>query len=379
MKRTAWITTISLVLAVVATAEERPGKLPTVRPVEELLAGEVRRMIEAGHLRPVVATPSEHYWQAMRDLRGANMVAYWHNPAETIYTLVRALPHVPEAMRGPLKEYIQREWKDCPPYEYTNMGWKGAPREIFRIPPEMQDYYAGKGQRSASQKPSNRVGGRWKAWSFNPFNVYACWLYAREFGGAEELLGRVRNYVKAPPGDEEVRDKPHVLNCYVAGYIGYLGLEKLAGKEPSERVEQWLKAARDKRVELLAMDPRDVYTTEAGGFLYLVPEFGDYLHANARKAAARHVKVYNDLAPLWFISEADEPSRVITRTRFAEGATAQFYDYSSLFNAKAFALKESREALEQYLDVPGVWRGDLFYIQNLVSTVEASAKAPGSR
>ena len=137
MSKLLWLAAVSSVcLMVSVSAGEPAGSLPTVRSAEELLAEQIGRVIKAGHLRPVVANPSEQYWQVMRHLRGANMIEYWHNPAETIYTLLRALPHVPKAMRGPLKEYIQREWKEYPPYEYTSTGWKGAPREIFPIPPE---------------------------------------------------------------------------------------------------------------------------------------------------------------------------------------------------------------------------------------------------
>jgi outer membrane protein assembly factor BamB len=357
-------------LTVPGLTGEPAGKLPTVRLAEELLADEIERMIEAGHLRPVVANPSEQYWQVMRHLRGANMIEYWHNPAETIYTLLRALPHVPAAMRGPLKAYIQREWREYPPYEYTSTGWGGASREIFPIPPEMQEYYTGKGGRTA-QKPSGQPAAGWTAWSFHPFNFYACWLYAREFGGAEEVLARISSRLQPPPADKVTRDKPHVLNCYVAGYIGYLGLEQLVGRPPSENVRQWLRETQDRRVAMLAMDPREVYTTEAGGFLYLVPEFGEYLHEHALPGVAKHVGGYNDLAPLWFLSEADEVSRAVARKGCPEGSLAQFYDYASLFAAKALALKARRQELEKYLDVPGVWRGDLFYIQNLVATIEA--------
>ncbi|MBM4018111.1 MAG: hypothetical protein FJ288_07240 [Planctomycetes bacterium] len=369
-KRLVWLVAVGSMCLVARAAAQPAGKLPTVRSAEELLADEIRKVLDAGHLRPVVANPSEQYWQVMRSLRGANMIEYWHNPAETIYTLIRALPHVPAAMQGPLKEYIRREWNDYPPYEYTSTGWKGVSREVFPIPPEMQEYYAGKGGRTA-QEPSAQPPAGWTAWSFNPFNFYACWLYAREFGKAPEILDRISRRLQPPPAEQVTRDKPHVLNCYVAGYIGYLELEKLAGRPASENVRQWLRQAQDARVALLELDPRQVYTTEAGGFLYLVPEFGNYLHRHAREAVARHVQGYNDLAPMWFLSEADEPSRAVARKGCPEGSMAQFYDYSSLFNAKAFALKESRRELEKYLDVPGVWRGDLFYIQNLVSTIEA--------
>jgi hypothetical protein len=48
----------------------------------------------------------------------------------------------------------------------------------------------------------------------------------------------------------------------------------------------------------------------------------------------------------------------------------QLYDYSALFQAKAYILKEPREVLLKYLDVPAFGRGDLFYIQNLVVALE---------
>ncbi len=42
-----------------------------------------------------------------------------------------------------------------------------------------------------------------------------------------------------------------------------------------------------------------------------------------------------------------------------------------MFNAKAYIQKSSREELAKYLDVPATAIGDLFYINNLVTTIEA--------
>jgi hypothetical protein len=47
-----------------------------------------------------------------------------------------------------------------------------------------------------------------------------------------------------------------------------------------------------------------------------------------------------------------------------------------MFQAKAWILKEPRDELVKYLDVPGFPRGDLFYIQNLVAAIEADAVGP---
>ncbi|MBM4028669.1 MAG: hypothetical protein FJ280_25220 [Planctomycetes bacterium] len=103
--------------------------LPTAKPLQERLADEIRKMIDAGHLRPVYAGCTEHYYANTRAKLAENRHIYWHNPAETIYTLLRALPHVPPELREPLRRYIQAEWKYALPTTYTHMGWGGAPRE----------------------------------------------------------------------------------------------------------------------------------------------------------------------------------------------------------------------------------------------------------
>jgi hypothetical protein len=47
------------------------------------------------------------------------------------------------------------------------------------------------------------------------------------------------------------------------------------------------------------------------------------------------------------------------------------YDYSAMFQAKAYILDEPRDQLTKYLDAPAFERGDLFYIQNLITAIEA--------
>ena len=49
-----------------------------------------------------------------------------------------------------------------------------------------------------------------------------------------------------------------------------------------------------------------------------------------------------------------------------------------MFSAKAMILREPREELIKYLDVPAFARGDLFYIQNLVAAIEADSTPPTS-
>jgi len=357
------------------------GKLPTVSPPETRLQNEIQKMLDApGHLRPAYLNANEIYLPTVVGNFMSNASdEYWNNPAETIYTLIRALPHLPPDLKAQTRSYIQEEWLLAPPTHYSHTGWSGrVQREIFDIPPD---------------RLSGFIGGRnapgtyddWAGYSFNPFNVYACWLYAKEFGGAETILNQVALKVKKVP-DTLADDKPHLLNMYIAGYIGYLELIKLVSASkpsyalpsgaltPAETAIQ-LGKAYDKRVAAFSIAMEWLIGVEAGGFLYLVPEAAEELRARALSQAQTAVTHYNDFsAPYWFVSRMDEVMRTSEMGpsgRKEEGSTSVYFAYSSLFNAKAMILKEDRAALEKYLDVPAVWRGDLYYIQNLVATIEA--------
>lgn len=355
--------------------------LPTVLSVEDRLAREVTRMIEAGHLRPAYMICGEHYYLTGRT-KGDCIQDYWHNPAETVYTLIRALPHLKPVLQEKAKAYLEKEFAAYPPYRYTHVGWKdGAPREVFPLPPEGEAFFTGGdvpgkalSRRAGSRSAPGNYRGPFAGWKFHPFNYYACWKYAEVFGGAKDLFQKIAGRAEPLPRRELLRQRPSVLNAHIAGYIGYLNLEKAAGAPKSAEIEKRLEEARQMRLADLAIDPKELDGTEAGGFLWLVPELGDFLHEHALEAVRRNVEAHGRLAPYWFVARADEMTRYETRTVFQEGATSHYYEYSSLFNAMAMALKESRDDLERYLDAPAVAVGDLFYIQNLVATLDAQRR-----
>jgi hypothetical protein len=56
---------------------------------------------------------------------------------------------------------------------------------------------------------------------------------------------------------------------------------------------------------------------------------------------------------------------------YNENVMQPLYDYQALFAAKALIFEHSQQDLARYLDVPAFARGDLFYIQNLIYTIEA--------
>jgi hypothetical protein len=97
--------------------------------------------------------------------------------------------------------------------------------------------------------------------------------------------------------------------------------------------------------------------------MFLTPELATYLHDHALTKSQAAITQVNQLTPNWFVSVYDATYR--------EGNLQPLYDSPALFQAKAWILNEPRGELTKYLDVPAFERGDLFYIQNLVATLEA--------
>ena len=99
--------------------------------------------------------------------------------------------------------------------------------------------------------------------------------------------------------------------------------------------------------------------------MYLTPELGQYLHDNALPTMTTAFNIYASDAPYWFVANFEAAYNEIT--------IQPIYDAAALFAAKAFIFKETQGNLVKYLDVPAVARGDLYYIQNLVYSIEAAA------
>jgi hypothetical protein len=72
---------------------------------------------------------------------------------------------------------------------------------------------------------------------------------------------------------------------------------------------------------------------------------------------------YDRVAPYWMVTK--------TEATYGEGAHQPIYDSWALFQAKALILKQNAGELSKFIDAPSVAVGDLYYIQNLVSLIEA--------
>jgi hypothetical protein len=364
-------------LELVPAVPAPPSGLTPLGPagLKTRLAEEIQKMLAAGHLRPGYASHG-HFDLPAQYQCGADLVDYFHQPAETLLTLLQALPHLPEDMQPQVRAYLQAEFSAYPPHRYNHIGWQaGAAREAFDLPPELEAV-------RVNFPPEEGLAGF--VWSSNPYSFYALWQYAawqNEPALAHQLIqeAQISKSLMASlttvPDNAILARMPLVHNAYIAGYLGYLGLEQLAGQPESgamrselERLLQ-LRASeftKDSAYASASLREEGAYCRTlnvASNFMFLVPELAGYLQEHALIKVQGALAEYEQIAPYWFVAFAAEG--------FGENALTPLYDTQALFLAKVWILEEPGPELEQYLDVPAFARGDLFYIQKLVAAINA--------
>jgi hypothetical protein len=307
---------------------------------------------------------------------GDNLTAYWSNPGDTLYTLLMALPHLSSGLQQSVRTYLQNEYASYPPYQYNHVGWNsGAPREAYTTPPEIAAAWTGPETKNFTLQNNGGWGGE-GAWGRNPYAWYALWKYAEEFGGAGGILSASQSAFMEEfnnqPSDNLLLKMPLMHNAYIAGYIGYTELQKLAGQSVSSSVNNELNRLLALRANNFSKDTAYQLVSNGGAycrtlnvasnFMYLVPELAEYLRNNALSKVNSALAEYETVAPYWFVT--------FFSGAYAENAIVPLYDAHSIFMAKALILEESGDELAQFLDEPGFATGDLFHIQKLVAAIE---------
>jgi hypothetical protein len=287
-------------------------------------------------------------------------------------------------VRRTLRSYIEREFTAFPPYAVDHIGWSGAAREIFDTPPEVA------AQMNAASRPTTlnaifKASGGYEGrgvWARNPVLFYVLWKYAEEFGGASALYDASRNALEAPSTDVVLTKNPYAANAFIAGYYGFLELERLAGRGRTPAAASILSGLLKLRVSSFSkQSPYKDAAVDKGGycqqmgvasnFMYLVPELAEYLRANSLTEVADAVREYETVAPYWMAS--------LVNKGLGENAITPLYDLTGIFQAKALILREPATELEKVLDVPAFARGDMFYLLNLVSVLDAYAGSAVTR
>jgi hypothetical protein len=285
-----------------------------------------------------------------------------------LLTLSRALPHVPPEMQDRVRKYLREEYAAFPPYKYTHIGFTdGAPREPFDYPSSTA--------RTIEHDFGPLTSSSFPGWSKPPDSVYAMWKYAQAgLADAATVFQQASGVIGSTPSDKFLQAFPHVHNAYIAGYVGYVELAKMAGRSYAAQ-QQELNRLLTLRAQTFRWDVQantgnaqaDQYfytLITAWNFMYLVPELADYLRQNALEKVQDAVERYKHMAPHWMVGHNEEVQH--------ENGITPLYQTHALFQAQAQILHASREQLAKTLDTPVVPAGDLFYLQNLLATLEAS-------
>ena len=342
-------------------------KSVAVQTLTARLEQEVIKILDAGHLRPGFGIEGIFSLAGKSEV-GDNLSDYFSAPADTFLALSRAYPYLSPGTQARAKIYLANEYANYSPCRFTHMGWGGAGREWFDLPPEVQA--------AAGGGPYITYG--FKGWAndeFQPHSFYALWQYVKnvEPGRAAGIFDDCRPKLKTPPGAAVLAEYPFAHNAWIAGYKGYVELAKLAGKSAEANAKQatldQLLAARAANFTKDNPWGPDAHNygqcfSVARNFVNLTPELGAALRnepsAYAKVQAALNEYVHD--APYWFANHFEATC--------IEGVMHHSYDYAGIFAAKAFIAQAPREELAKHLDVPAFKVGDLFFIQNLVATIE---------
>jgi hypothetical protein len=348
--------------------------LPTLGELKARLEEEIQKMIAAGHLKPGLWASNIGDFTLNGNGRSLmdQGLYYFSNPGDTIYTLVRALPHLSAGLQSQARAYIQSEMTAFPIDTYAYIGHaEGASRQAATLPPEHAPEYAAIGKQTAVYNNT--------PWLFPMTAYYAAWKYARLYPQeASRLYDRMRPKITVPCpfSNAELLSSTHMLNAYIAGYRGYLELEAMAGRPVSANVNTEYQRLLALRVNNFSIDaPWQGY--DAGGFdflksfivarhfLYLVPELADELRRSKLAEVQQALAWINRVTPYWFVAGYD--------STWAEGVHQHLYDVGT-FSAYAMILQSPSSELLKYLDAPAFPVGDLFYIQNLSSVLDAASR-----
>ncbi len=339
---------------------------PDVGQLKQRLATEVQKIVNAGHLRPGYGQHG-YLTKDIQTQQGDYFGDYFHNTADTLQALALAYPYLSDALKASALAYMRSEYANYSPCVYSHNGWSGASRDAW-LPPETESDAGNFG-------PINHTVS-YPGWQDPPYIFYGLWKYAQISGDAATIFNACKSRLGTPPSASVLLAYPEAHNAWIMGLVGYIGLANLAGNTAEATAKQAtltnLINSRITNLPNTVVSPWGPDThnwlqclTVARNFMFMTPELGQALQGQAVLNQA--LDFYETLAPYWMAGKFEG--------MYGESIVQQLYDLNAIFSAEALARGTSQNELAQRLDGPAMVRGDLFYITNLVYTLNA---APGS-
>ena len=351
---------------------------PTVTELRAKLAEEIQKMVDAGNLKPA--------WYNFGQWHHTALSPHFLWPTDTLLVLCRAYNHISEpTLKADLESYIMAQWSEYfYPTMYGAKGWsEGVSRDRMEYPPEIS-------QQMTTRNKSANASGRC-SFNYPPHGHYAIYKFAELFPSyATQAYNQARGRLQVPvpaTNDYITGTYGYEINMYISGYIGFLKLQELAGMETTHAsLRTQVQNELDRLLALKVNNfSKDSYFTTPDktlpdgqyrgrrmnvsmNWMFMCPELADHLRQNLLSEVEEAIKEYNWVGPYWFVSRYNGT--------VSEGATSCLYHLDPMFEAKAWILQESYEELVKYLDVSGFKTGDLFYLNTLISTIEAPHAGP---
>lgn len=349
------------------------------------LESEVNKVLAAGHLAPFRALYGEG-----RDLGGQ---FFWYHAYDTVYTLSLAYPYLTAGTQNATVTYIKNEISAYPPWNAAYLSsTNGTKRQVDDLPAGI-----------FSSELQNRYDD-WGQYTFRPklFAMYALWLYAQNTGDWTTIQNNwtsIKNFytysIASVSNRQEVTGNNTSNTPLYSGIAGAIGAARMAQHQNDTSFRDTVLAdlptafTNGKNFSQVALYAENKYIygsgeswnyTKAGSymgfqFLDISPEIGRYMVDNASLKDAvlgttpqngYDIKSGERKYPLWYMSQA--PFDTIY---FGEGSGTAPDLKAMIFPIHAWVLKDSKDQLRKYLDVPDAPIGDYYYMQNLVRTIEA--------
>jgi hypothetical protein len=320
---------------------------PEANKLVSRLEFEVTKILKAGHLMPFRVQYGEG--------RPRNLYA---EPWMMMLTLARAYPHLAKQSQSAITAYLHQETQLHPPWSKTALGPTGSYRQgdpkgvpELGLPPKY--------------KPTGTM-------------LYALWLYGHHSGDWSELKSQWKNLQGIYT---ELTANPPTYEL-ISGAIAMSRMARTFGDEPMHQrfaaeAVKLMQAGRDfetfRRNAHLAYSGKPNWYRGSDGIafalFYLTPEVARCI--NEQPDLKRAMEGYADQAvavwPLWWIAQAP----IGDGGYFDEGACAGPETRMMLFNYFACVRQKPAKELSPLVDAPDALIGDCYYLQNLVTAIEA--------
>lgn len=337
------------------------------------LENEIVKITTSGHLLPFRTQYGEY---TRGESAGSPRHEYFYSdPWMMMYTLARAYPYLSSDLQNSVINYIQNENSLHDPWSSSSLGPDGFSRQ---------------------GDPSGIVENNlpYSAYKRHGILFYALWLYGYETGDWSYIQS---NWNEIKSIYTNISSSYHTYELLI-GTVAMSRIAKQFGDE-SSRIQYENEAIglmnEGLNFETFRSNAYLDYTGQsewvrgneglAYPLYYITPEIARYFLIDT--SLENEIINYVEAAPTGWISRGQVPdppaiswiwplwwmaqAPVGDRGYFGEGCAASPEQRMMLFNYFALFKKESPDKLRYYLDVPDALVGDAYYIQNLVTTIEA--------